>query len=166
LGALAAVAVLGAAAWLGRAPMRITLVNTTLRIDDPWTRAAAFALAGGALIALAAALPARRGMRGGNTCESVNIPVQGWPARATGKRFALAETASQSASIGTGDAPKNIDAIRHPTVRHTRRRQIKTRAFTRKTRVSVAFWTSASAERRLQRIQQDLLFLGRLPQLR
>jgi hypothetical protein len=63
LGALAAVAVLGAAAWLGRAPMRITLVNTTLRIDDPWTRAAAFALAGGALIALAAALPARRGMR-------------------------------------------------------------------------------------------------------
>ena len=52
LGALAAVAVLAAAAWLIRAPMRITLVNTTLRIDDPWTRAAAFALAGLGLAAL------------------------------------------------------------------------------------------------------------------
>lgn len=64
LGALAAVAVLVAAAWLIRAPMRITLVNTTLRIDDPWTRAASFALAGFGLVALAAALPARRTMRG------------------------------------------------------------------------------------------------------
>ena len=64
LGALAAVAVLAAAAWLVRAPMRITLVNTTLRIDDPWTRAAAFALAGLGLAALAAALPARRWLRG------------------------------------------------------------------------------------------------------
>lgn len=64
LGALAAVAVLAAAAWLMRAPMRITLVNTTLRIDDPWTRAAAFALAGVALVALAAAIPARRALRG------------------------------------------------------------------------------------------------------
>lgn len=64
LGALAAVAVLAAAAWLIRAPMRITLVNTTLRIDDPWTRAASFALAGLGLVALAAALPARRVMRG------------------------------------------------------------------------------------------------------
>jgi hypothetical protein len=63
LGALAAVAVLAAAAWLMRAPMRITLVNTTLRIDDPWTRAAAFALAGAALVALAAAIPARRALR-------------------------------------------------------------------------------------------------------
>ena len=63
LGALAAVAVLAAAAWLIRAPMRITLVNTTLRIDDPWTRAAAFALAGLALAALAMTLPARRAMR-------------------------------------------------------------------------------------------------------
>jgi hypothetical protein len=44
--------------------MRITLVNTTLRIDDPWTRAAAFALAGLALAVLAAALPARRAVRG------------------------------------------------------------------------------------------------------
>ena len=60
LGALAAVAVLVAAAWLARAPMRITLVNTTLRIDDPWTRAAAFALAGCGLVALAAALPEPR----------------------------------------------------------------------------------------------------------
>jgi len=64
LGALAAVAVLAAAAWLIRAPMRITLVNTTLRIDDPWTRAASFALAGLGLAALAIALPARRVMRG------------------------------------------------------------------------------------------------------
>ena len=64
LGALAAIAVLAGAAWLMRAPMRITLVNTTLRIDDPWTRAAAFALAGVALAALAAAIPARRGWRG------------------------------------------------------------------------------------------------------
>jgi hypothetical protein len=60
LGALAAVAVLVAAAWLARAPMRITLVNTTLRIDDPWTRAAAFALAGCGLVALATALPGAR----------------------------------------------------------------------------------------------------------
>jgi hypothetical protein len=64
LGALAAVAVLAAAAWLTRPPMRITLVNTTLRIDDPWTRAAAFALASVGLAALAVALPARRAMRG------------------------------------------------------------------------------------------------------
>jgi hypothetical protein len=60
LGALGAVCVLAAAAWLSRAPMRITLVNTTLRIDDPWTRAASLALAAAGLIALAAALPARR----------------------------------------------------------------------------------------------------------
>ena len=64
LGALAAVGLLAAAAWLTRAPMRITLVNTTLRIDDPWTRAAALALAAAGLIALAKALPARRAMRG------------------------------------------------------------------------------------------------------
>jgi hypothetical protein len=64
LGALAAVAVLAAAAWLVRAPMRITLVNTTLRIDDPWTRGAALALAALGLAVLAAALPARRAMRG------------------------------------------------------------------------------------------------------
>jgi hypothetical protein len=64
LGALAAIAVLAAAAWLIRAPMRITLVNTTLRIDDPWTRAASLALAGVGLAALAFALPARRSMRG------------------------------------------------------------------------------------------------------
>lgn len=63
-GALAAVAGLAAAAWLVRAPMRITLVNTTLRIDDPWMRTAAFVLAGVALIALAAALPAHRAARG------------------------------------------------------------------------------------------------------
>lgn len=64
LGALAAIAILAAAAWLIRAPMRITLVNTTLRIDDPWTRAASLALAGLGLAALAAALPARRVLRG------------------------------------------------------------------------------------------------------
>lgn len=64
LAALAAVAVLAAAAWLVRAPMRITLVNTTLRIDDPWTRAASLALAAVGLGALAAALPARRLLRG------------------------------------------------------------------------------------------------------
>ena len=64
LGALAAVAVLAAAAWLTRAPMRISLVNTTLRIDDPWTRAAAFALAALGLFALAMALPSRRAIRG------------------------------------------------------------------------------------------------------
>ena len=64
LGALAAVAVLVAAAWLVRAPMRISLVNTTLRIDDPWTRAASLGLAGLGLAALAMTLPARRIMRG------------------------------------------------------------------------------------------------------
>lgn len=64
LGALAAVLVLAAAAWLLRAPMRISLVNTTLRIDDPWTRAAAVALAGLGVLALAMALPIGRGMRG------------------------------------------------------------------------------------------------------
>jgi hypothetical protein len=64
LAALAAITLLAAAAWLARAPMRITLVNTTLRIDDPWTRTAAFALAGAGLAGLAAALPARRMMRG------------------------------------------------------------------------------------------------------
>jgi len=63
LGALGAIVLLAAAAWLSRAPMRITLVNTTLRIDDPWTRAAALALAAFGLIALAAALPARRAQR-------------------------------------------------------------------------------------------------------
>lgn len=55
--------VLAAAAWLVRAPMRITLVNATLRIDDPWTRAAALGLAALGVIALAIALPAGRGMR-------------------------------------------------------------------------------------------------------
>lgn len=64
LAALAAMALLAAAAGLARAPMRISLVNTTLRIDDPWTRTAAFALAGAGLAVLAAALPARRTMRG------------------------------------------------------------------------------------------------------
>ena len=63
LGALAAIAVLAAAAWLIRAPMRITLVNTTLRLDDSWTRAASFALLALGLAALAAALPARRWLR-------------------------------------------------------------------------------------------------------
>ena len=43
--------------------MRIVLVNTTLRIDDDWTRAAAIALAAMALLALAWALPARRALR-------------------------------------------------------------------------------------------------------
>ena len=60
LGALAAIGVLAAAAWLIRAPMRITLINATLRIDDPWTRAAAWALLGLGLATLAVALPARR----------------------------------------------------------------------------------------------------------
>jgi hypothetical protein len=64
LAVLATVFVLAAAAWLIRAPMRITLANTTLRIDDPWTRAASLALTGIGLAALAAALPARRLMRG------------------------------------------------------------------------------------------------------
>jgi hypothetical protein len=61
--ALAAVLLLAAAGWLARAPMRIVLVNTTLRIDDPWTRAAALALAALALLALAASFPARRGLQ-------------------------------------------------------------------------------------------------------
>jgi hypothetical protein len=64
LGALAAACALAAAAWLTRAPMRISLVNTTLRIDDPWTRAASLALLGVGLIGLAAAIPARRAWRG------------------------------------------------------------------------------------------------------
>ena len=63
LASLGAIAVLAAAAWLVRAPMRITLANATLRIDDPWTRAAALALAALGVIALAVALPAGRGMR-------------------------------------------------------------------------------------------------------
>ena len=63
LSSLGAIAVLGAAAWIGRAPMRISLVNTTVRIDDPWTRAAALGLAALGVIALAAALPARKGMQ-------------------------------------------------------------------------------------------------------
>jgi hypothetical protein len=62
-GAVAAVLLLAAAAGMARAPMRIVLVNTTLRIDDAWTRSASLGLAGLALIALAWALPARRGLR-------------------------------------------------------------------------------------------------------
>lgn len=57
------VVLLAAAAWLARAPMRITLVNTTLRIDDPWTRAAAIALGAIALLVLAASLPGRRALQ-------------------------------------------------------------------------------------------------------
>jgi hypothetical protein len=53
--ALAAVLLLAAAGGLARAPMRIVLVNATLRIDDPWTRAAA--------LGLAASLPGRRGLQ-------------------------------------------------------------------------------------------------------
>jgi hypothetical protein len=62
-GPVAAVLLLGASAWLARAPMRITLVNTTLRIDDPWTRGAAIALGAIALLALAASLPGRRALQ-------------------------------------------------------------------------------------------------------
>ncbi len=62
-GALAAVLLLAAAAGLARAPMRIVLVNTTLRVDDSWTRAASLGVAALALLALGWALPARRGLR-------------------------------------------------------------------------------------------------------
>ncbi len=62
-GALAAFVLLAAAAGLAAAPMRIVLVNTTLRIDDPWTRAASLVMAALALGALAWALPARRGLQ-------------------------------------------------------------------------------------------------------
>jgi hypothetical protein len=59
---LLALAALAAAsgAWLVRAPMRITLVNATLRIDDPWTRAGGLGLAALAAALLAAALSSRR----------------------------------------------------------------------------------------------------------
>jgi hypothetical protein len=58
------VLLLAGAAALATAPMRIVLVNTTLRIDDAWTRAASLAIAAVALFALAWALPpARRGLR-------------------------------------------------------------------------------------------------------
>ena len=102
LGALAAVAVLAAAAWLIRAPMRITLVNTTLRIDDPWTRAASLALAGLGLAALAAALPARRSMRGllvacaalthGVAAATASTWLEARPEVLTGRRWFLLTT--------------------------------------------------------------------------
>ena len=57
--ALAAAAA-GFGAWLVRAPMRITLVNATLRIDDPWTRAAGLGLAALAAGLLAVAFSSRR----------------------------------------------------------------------------------------------------------
>jgi hypothetical protein len=63
LASLGAIAILAAAAWLVRAPMRISLVNTTVRIDDPWTRAAALGLGALGVIGLAAALPAGKGLR-------------------------------------------------------------------------------------------------------
>ena len=102
LGALAAIAVLAAAGWLTRPPMRITLVNTTLRIDDPWTRAAAFALAGVGLAALAAALPARRAMRGllvagavltfGAAAATASTWLEAGPQVLTGRRWFLLTT--------------------------------------------------------------------------
>lgn len=52
-----------AAARLAHAPMRITLVNTTLRIDDSWMRAAGLGLAAVAALLLAVALSGRRGHR-------------------------------------------------------------------------------------------------------
>lgn len=63
LAAACAAGLAAAALALMRAPMRITLVNATLRIDDPWTRPAALALAGAAALAVAAALPPRRSHR-------------------------------------------------------------------------------------------------------
>ena len=48
-----------AAAVLVRAPMRITLVNATLRIDDHWMRAAGIALAAAAAVAACFAFPRR-----------------------------------------------------------------------------------------------------------
>ena len=60
--AACAVACVAAAIVLMRAPMRITLVNATLRIDDPWQRPTGLALAALAALAVAAALP-RRGHR-------------------------------------------------------------------------------------------------------
>ena len=55
-----AVACAAAAAVLAQAPMRITLANAALRIDDQWMRAAAGVLAAVAALAVAAALPPRR----------------------------------------------------------------------------------------------------------
>ena len=102
VGALAAVAVLAAAAWLIRTPMRITLENTTLRIDDPWTRAASLALAGVGLAALAGALPARRSMRGllaasaavtlGAAAAAASTWVEARPDVLTGRRWFLLTT--------------------------------------------------------------------------
>ena len=65
ISAAAAAALLAlAAAVLVRAPMRITLVNATLRIDDHWMRAAGLALAGVAALAAGLAFT-RRGPRAG-----------------------------------------------------------------------------------------------------
>jgi hypothetical protein len=55
-----AIACVTGAILLHRAPMKITLANAGLRIDDPWTRALSFALAAVAAVAVAAALPPRR----------------------------------------------------------------------------------------------------------
>lgn len=62
--AVLAAALAVAAAVLVRAPMRITLVNATLRIDDPWMRPAGLALAGVAALAAGLAFT-RRGPRAG-----------------------------------------------------------------------------------------------------
>jgi hypothetical protein len=63
LAAALAIAALAAAVVLHRAPMKITLANAALRIDDPWARALSFALAATAAVAVAAALPPRRAHR-------------------------------------------------------------------------------------------------------
>ena len=60
--AVLAAALAAAAALLVRAPMRITLVNTTLRIDDHWMRAAGLGLAAACALAACVAFP-RRGHR-------------------------------------------------------------------------------------------------------
>jgi hypothetical protein len=60
---LLAAAAAFAGAWLVRAPMRITLVNATLRIDDPWTRAGGLGFAALSAALLALAFSSRRGHR-------------------------------------------------------------------------------------------------------
>ena len=62
--AACALACAAAGASLAGAPMRITLANAALRIDDPWMQPLALVLAALAALAVAAALPPRRLHRG------------------------------------------------------------------------------------------------------
>ena len=64
-----------AAAVLVRGPMRITLVNATLRIDDHWMRAAGFALAAAAALAASMAFTRRAHRAGLATAGAILLLV-------------------------------------------------------------------------------------------